>query len=764
MNNLPQVRRKTFTINDVRYYKKSSGWFLATTVDGETVTGTAIIPPYGTFTGDARFEINRYGEQWHMLDLSYPDLEGVTLSLLKGNFIEGIADHKAQSVFECFGVDVWNILEAGAREEDYELEDGRMVNPKTLLQDADGVGPIVSQDMIDSWKENREFFSIAMNAIRCNMKTWQWKRIGKDGVRAAMFDAMVHNRLPHSVYDLVQFGLKFDECDKIALQDWADKPALAMNDPIRLAGIIKFLVADHTVRWGSPYAGGACLPLDAVNELALEEYSVEDILGQLPEDPSHYGLVNYNGFLYPSKYFEKELYIVKAIVRNMKRDTVKKLLVKDEYIQEIAGEDITLSDEQLNAIKTCLANPVSVVLGGPGVGKTTILRVLKDILADYYQEIHLAAFTGAASRRMQLATGHEAKTLHMTFGLSKESTIPMNGGTLIIDEMSMNSSPLMYSVLQNVGPDTRIIFVGDPDQLPPIEWGEPFIQLIETGIVPVARLTKIFRTAEGSKIAEACKMVNEGQIPVGDNDEVIIVEVDNAKKMAEQFMRAWRYYKANFSELGRQSLTPLNKRDIVGRQALNALIQGEDNPFGEEIYGTDIRIGDRVVCTVNNYFKETRNGMTGNAIEATLAAKSLKEALKYADKRQQNQLLEDYFDRDMMVVQYDDEDGVTTYALNEFDEVIPAYSMTIHKSQGNQFDVVIVTLPRLPEPMKLRQIVYTGMSRAKKRLVVISEKGELADCVRNEKKLRRYSQMSNMFLDVYAEEHIDMLGWKEEVI
>ena len=766
MNTDKQTKEKVFTIFTVTHFRQKTGWFRAQTVDGEILLGTSIIPPYGTIRVQAHFKIDpTFGPQWEIQDIVYKDMKAITLTLLKSNFIAGISDFKADSVFDTFGVDIWGILDAGANGEEYELPDGRHVNPKTLLQDANGVGPIVSQDMIDSWRENREYFSIAMNSVRCHLKTWQWRRIAKDGTKSKIFDMMCHSEAPYSVYDLVQFGLKFQECDRLAFEDWDDKPALTPEHPIRLAGVVKFLVADHTTRWDSPFNGSSCLPYAEIEQLAATEYGISDIFEKLPSDFGALGLTMFNNYVYPSSYFETELYLAKFLVRQMKLSRVRTYgHVTPEYLQGISPEGIDLSDEQIAALQRAIQSPVSIILGGPGVGKTTILRVLTDFFETHGEQVHLGAFTGAASRRMQLATNHEASTLHRMLGLGSETPTLITSGTIIIDEMSMNSSRLMWEVFTKVAPNVRVIMVGDPDQLPPIDWGEPFIQFAETNTIPVMRLTKIYRQKHGSSIAEACRLVNAGEVPVGDNEETFILTANKAGDAANRFMKAWRYFKETQPELGRQALTPLNTRPIIGRTALNAVVQAEDNPLGAPIPETPIRVGDRIVQLVNDYEKEVRNGMTGYAYSRTIDAENLLVDLGNATRKSEKNALLDLNSRnDMLVCKFDEDIRYVNYTLDDLGDkdVDIAYAMTVHKSQGNQFDVVVVVLPTLPENMQLRQIVYTAMSRAKKFLVVISEGNTFEKCIKNDRKLRRLSQLSNLFLEAWESETVDMLGWKE---
>jgi exodeoxyribonuclease V alpha subunit len=322
---------------------------------------------------------------------------------------------------------------------------------------------------------------------------------------------------------------------------------------------------------------------------------------------------------------------------------------------------------------------------------------------------------------------------------------------LIIDEASTIPSDLLNMVLQQVREGVRVLFIGDADQLPPVGRGEPFIQIMESGI-PVSRLKTIHRN--DGVIARACRSINEGRMPVMEkgNDNFFLISPDQ-NDIPARILHAEDYFvKQGWTDA--QIITPLNSKGGVGRRDLNLLMQNKRNMFGEEIPFTSIRVGDKVVQLRNNRDLYVFNGMTGKCIKRSDESRMILEAAKKDDKESLLFAGTVFDETHIMTCMFDEEQDDTAYYGKHLKEIDLGYAITVHKSQGNQFDYVFVVIPSALDlgRLAMRQIIYTAASRAKKKLVIFAVAGALEKCIANEDKMRRYSNLSAFIKESDAEE------------
>ena len=391
-----------------------------------------------------------------------------------------------------------------------------------------------------------------------------------------------------------------------------------------------------------------------------------------------------------------------------------------------------LSPSQRVALGQAITSRVFIITGGPGVGKTTLLDALLSIVRAKRVRCLLCAPTGRAAQRLGEATGLEAKTIHRLLeygvggtGFGRNEEKPLDGDLLVVDECSMVDVPLMHALLRAMPKGANLLLVGDVDQLPSVGPGLVLRNLIESGAVPVARLTEIFRQAAASHIITSAHRVNAGELPDleppadGSETDFFFIERDDPARLAATLAELARRripQKWGFDSVRDiQILCPSN-RGPVGTRELNTTLQTALNPprLGDlvaEKFGWQFRLRDKVIQTQNNYDKEVFNGDLG--------------FVERIDP-EESELLVRFESRSVV------------YAFGELDELAPAYAITIHKSQGSEFPVVIIPLAMSQYILLQRNLLYTGLTRGRKLVILVGQKKALATAIRQEGSRARY--------------------------
>ena len=391
----------------------------------------------------------------------------------------------------------------------------------------------------------------------------------------------------------------------------------------------------------------------------------------------------------------------------------------------------TLAPSQQEALKTALTSRVAIITGGPGVGKTTLVNSILLILRAKKVKCLLCAPTGRAAKRLTETTGMEAKTIHRllevdpaTGRFSRNEDKPLDCDLLIIDETSMVDVLLMYALLRALPKTSALILVGDVDQLPSVGPGNALRDLIDSGVVPVVRLTEVFRQAATSKIITSAHLIRQGKMPelrtAESGSDFYFIERDTPEEIAATLVRLVqdRIPKGHKLDTIRdiQVLCPMN-RGSIGVRELNTVLQGALNPVrpGEpaaERFGWRFQVRDKVIQTENDYKKEVFNGDIG--------------VIEKIDPVEQE-----------VSVRFDDR--LVVYDYGELDEVSLAYAVTIHKAQGSEFPAVVIPVAMQHYMLLQRNLVYTGITRAKHLLVVVGQKKALGLAIRNDQSRKRYS-------------------------
>ena len=399
---------------------------------------------------------------------------------------------------------------------------------------------------------------------------------------------------------------------------------------------------------------------------------------------------------------------------------------------------LVLAPGQADAVRVALSSKVSVITGGPGVGKTTIVNTVLSILSAKGVDILLCAPTGRAAKRMSEATGMEAKTIHRLLevdpksgGFKRDGENPLQCDLLVIDETSMVDVMLMRALLAAVPAGAALSIVGDVDQLPSVGPGQVLADIIASGAVPMVRLTEVFRQAAQSRIVTAAHGINRGAIPnlsppEGESDFYFVPAEDPETAAARivELVRTRIPKRFGFDAMRDiQVLCPMN-RGGAGARSLNIELQAALNPAGErkvERFGWTFAPGDKVMQIENDYDKEVYNGDIGQVVDVDPEA---------------GELTARFEGRDLL------------YGFGELDTLVPAYAATVHKSQGSEYPAVVIPVLTQHYAMLRRNLLYTGVTRGKRLVVLVGQKKAVAIAVRNAAGRRRWSRLDEWLAGV----------------
>lgn len=500
-------------------------------------------------------------------------------------------------------------------------------------------------------------------------------------------------------------GVGFKRADEVA-----SKLGYGKEDPRRIRAGLKFALQEQMQA-----AGHCCMPrvmlaakaahknvLDIDIELVKPEIdaAIED--GLIVEDMDA---------LYLPRYREAEEYVADAITSLLR--STRQYVDTDAIVNEAQRQTgIKYNEQQRDAIRMAATEGVMILTGGPGTGKTTTLRGMLAVLTHYGYTYELCAPTGRAAKRMSEMTHQEAKTIHRLLEFqegkfSRDESNPLAADVIICDEASMVDLLLMQSLLKAMKVGAKFIIIGDNDQLPSVGPGRVLGDLIDSGKVPTVKLTQIHRQAEGSYIIYNAHRIINGNFPILDNKnskDFFFDNVEDEEKAAQEVISLVRSrLPAKYPGKEIQVLCP-NRKNSTGCNMLNVIMQEALNPEGPatEYHGTIYRNGDRVMQTKNNYQKGVFNGDVGTVTSA---------------------------DGDSIYVMFDDGNTAQHYADEELGELDLAYATTIHKSQGSEYDIVVIVLMKSASIMLQRNLLYTAVTRAKDVCLIVGQKQAIYTCI-----------------------------------
>ena len=669
-------------------------------------------------TYGSQFEVNSF------MPITPSSLEGIYVYLSSG-MIHGIGEKMAKRIVDKFGVDTLDIIQ----------------NTPERLTEVEGIGMKKVKQIQESYEENRELRNIIIQLSPYGITPNYCLRIYKKYKEKAID---IINKNPYRLAEDVR-GIGFKIADEIASKIGIDK-----YSPERIMqGIIYTL--NQSLASGHTYLPKQILIEQSVKILGVEPKFVENGIMDLAYNQKVH-LENKDGqiLVYLMMYYICENGVCKEIIKLSQHD-IKDLHINiDEEIKIVEKEDnISLAKNQIEAVKEAINNGVTIITGGPGTGKTTTINTIIKIFENNDQKVVLCAPTGRAAKRMSETSNKEAKTIHrlleMGFGSDSEELVffkdeedPIDADVIILDEASMVDIILMYNLLKAVKLGTRVLLVGDSDQLPSVGAGNVLKDIIDSKVIKTVMLNEIFRQARESMIVVNAHKINNGEplfLNVKNKDFFFLRKNTNEEILNEIVglvsERLPNFYKFDKLKVI-QVLTSMRKGDL-GVNNLNIELQKYLNPPNkykqeEEFAKRIFRVGDKVMQIRNNY---TRKWETEDKSESG----------------------EGIYNGDIGYIFHIDKDKKTVYVLfdkvklsaykyDELDELDHSFCTTIHKSQGSEFPVVVIPIVWAPPMLLSRNLLYTAVTRAKKLVVLVGDVRYLEQMIKNNRINDRYSNLS----------------------
>ena len=638
---------------------------------------------------------------------------------LASGIIRGVGPATAKLLVGKFGQETLNIMD----------------NHPDRLIEIDGIGPKRASMIIESYHEHRHSRLIMVYlsglGLTRSMALKIYKRY-EDNAKAVIEDN------PYRLIEDIS-GIGFLTADTIAISMGFQK-----NDEKRIRSGVKYVLMDAETNYGHTYLPLSKLLSEASNILKVEKELIERTLsflimkGELvvEEDAGE-------KIIYLANLYQAEAEIAVRITKLIKIDNEKNY---DDEIERTVNDlyekqGMLLSDNQIKALRCATEKKVCVITGGPGTGKTTLIQCLIQLFSNE-GNIELCAPTGRAAKRMTEATGIDARTIHRLLEYSgdsesfkKNSDDQLDAKTIIVDEMSMVDVFLMRSLLKAIKNGSRLILSGDADQLPSVGAGNVLDDLIESGVVPVVRLTEIFRQAGKSAIVMNAHRINKGENPIVNarDTDFFLERTRSSEKTIESVINLTKTRLPGYLNIDSvkdiQVMAPLKKGDY-GVYHLNEILQNALNPKGIKAElkrgETSFRLGDKVMQTKNNYNVEwTKGEETGEGVfNGDIGY------VTFVDEEDKS-----------LTVAFDDGREVQ-YDAETLEEIELAYCMSVHKSQGSEFEAVVLVLFQGPPMLMTRNLLYTAVTRAKKLVVIVGREECISQMVSNNRITKRYSALS----------------------
>lgn len=625
---------------------------------------------------------------------------------LGSGLIKGVGPKFAKRIVQKFGTDTIEVIES-------EI---------SRLREVEGIGEKRIRQIKDSWEKQKEIKNVMLflqdHGVNTSFAAKIYRQYGNESIEKVKENPF---RLADDIW-----GIGFKTADSIAQKLGFGKEAY-----VRLRSGIMYVLSSLADE-GHVYALKGQLIHKGAKLLEAEEACIVMTLDQMLTDkdlicqeleeekaiylpPFYYAETGVAGKLKKLSQVPAGDRLWGALMEARRKSGNQELSIDVGRIQEKVNMEY--DKIQAEAIRKAAVSKIMVLTGGPGTGKTTTVRGIITAYQAFGLKILLAAPTGRAAKRMTETTGLEAKTIHRLLeckppeGYQKNEEQPLEGDVLIVDECSMIDVILMNSLLKAIPPGMRLILVGDIDQLPSVGAGNVLRDIMDSGMFPVIRLTKLFRQAQTSRIIMNAHRINAGKMPDisnGKNADFFFVDKEDPEEVVREIVRLVknnlsRYYQTPPSQI--QVLTPM-QRGVSGAANLNIALQEALNPVGEGLRrgGFIFRQNDKVMQIRNNYEKEVFNGDIGFIESVDM----------------QDRILKVSFDQRLV-----------EYEVTELEELVHAYATTIHKAQGSEYPIVVMPVLMNHFVMLQRNLIYTGITRAKKILVIVGTKKALSYAVRN---------------------------------
>lgn len=712
-------------IERITYTNPENGYTIAQLkVRGErrkvTVVGNLIDPVPGEIMElQGRWKIHpKYGEQFEVEEYrtTVPATVYGIKKYLGSGLIKGIGPVMAGRIVSRFGKKTLDIIE----------------NNIESLSEIGGIGTKRIEMIKVAWDAQKEIRSVMMflqsHGVSTGYATKIFKQYGDRSIEV----------VTENPYQLATdiFGIGFVTADKIA-----SKLGFPNDSPLRIQAGILYVLNELTddghvyypcpaliekcgeiLEVGRNMIADALVHIASENKIIIER--IDDSVSIDQDDDSGVFLTRYYFSETGISYLLKRLKAMPKATRSI--DPVKAL----KWVQ--GKINFTLADKQAKAIKSAVLNKVMVITGGPGTGKTTIIQAVLKIFKKQDLNILLTAPTGRAAKQMSETTGHPASTIHRMLsynfhigGFQKNEKNPLDCDLLIVDEASMIDTVLMHHVLKAVPPEATMILVGDVNQLPSVGAGNVLNDIIASSIIPVVRLNEIFRQAGQSQIIVNAHRINKGYLPIADaddeNTDFYFINQESPERVLEIILELVANRiptKFGFDRMNDiQVLSPMHK-GVVGAVNLNNQLQQRLNPGKDSIaYGnTNYSLHDKVMQIRNNYDKNVFNGDIGHVVNINRETREL-------------------------TINFDGQQVL--YDFSELDEVVLAYAVTVHKSQGSEYPAVIVPVLTQHYILLQRNLIYTAVTRGRRLVILVGTPKALAIAVKNDKTRKRFTRLKN---------------------
>ncbi|HVC44393.1 MAG TPA: ATP-dependent RecD-like DNA helicase [Candidatus Binataceae bacterium] len=705
------------TLDQLLYVNEASGYVVAVVERSDDQGARGRITVVGNFGAveigaglrlSGRFEKHpRYGEQFRVEDFETVRPAGVNaLERYLASEIKGVGPAIARRIVERFGEELPAVLDTAPER----------------LHEVRGLPRAVAQRIALAWRDASGLREVTVFLRGHGIAAAHARRIHKVYGR----DSLATIRADPYILARTIIGIGFRTADAIA-----EKLGVPRNS-IQRARAAMLFVLERMADEGHVFAPFGYLEHQFQSALELEPGLAREALGDLIQSGDLVAdTVDDHPAVYLARLHEAEVTVAERIAMLVAGRPMGSAVIARAMEAARQAGGVVLSAEQRRALEYALKAKVAVITGGPGTGKTTLLRSLIAALDSAGLKPTLAAPTGRAARRLAEACGREARTIHRLLEFAPETgeflrteKFPLRTNFLIVDEASMMDLELAASLLRALTPGSSILLVGDRDQLPSVGPGSVLKDVIASGLVPVVQLEQVYRQARESLIVANAHRLNRGEMPETPNEaegDFFFFEraspddVLGTIKELVQNRLVGRFGIADPREI--QVLTPMN-RGPLGTQALNRELQALLNPHGRELRAGDRRFreGDRVIQLRNNYDKLIFNGAIGRVISIDAA-------------------------RGRVGAHFDE--GPAEYDLADLDELGLAYAISIHKSQGSQYPAVVIPIHQSHFLMLRRNLIYTAITRAERVCVLVGTRSALSQAVRNEDERRRFSRLAD---------------------
>ena len=678
----------------------------------------------------------KYGEQVSVQNVKVllPNTKEGIKKYLSSGLIRGIGPITADLIVEKFGETTLDIIE---------------FNPMKLVE-VKGVSENKAMQIAETFRDIKQMQNSVMFLQRYEISTNMAVKIYKT------YLDKTEEVLKTNPYKLVEDvdGIGFLSADRIA-----QKIGIAKDSPFRFRAGVLYALKQNSDKNGNTYITKQLLISEVAKILGIdtETNKIDDILQVLLEECKIKEFVQEDEpcVMLTNYYFMENMSAQKLL--RLKYDFgEQKLDLSDDIKEYELVNDIYLHSRQIDAVNMAVNNGVSVITGGPGTGKTTIVRCLLSCFKKLGKKCMLLAPTGRASKRLSDSTDEDASTIHRALELnfqteegksvfSRNEDNPLFADVIIVDEVSMVDSQLMYNLLRAVKYGSQVVLVGDKDQLPSVGAGNVLGDILSSGVIPVVELTEIYRQANKSYIITNAHLINDGKMPILDNtsDDFFF----ESRKEPEEIlhtcialvtMRLPKYFHIEPEKI--QVLAPM-KIGVCGVDNLNKELQKMINParvdkLEIQLPNTTYRVGDKVMQTANNYEQEWEKILPEGIFEHGRGvfngdSGTIKNISTLTGE---------------ITVEF--EDGRTAiYAKEDINELMLSYAITIHKSQGSEFPVVVMPIISGTSTILTRNLLYTAVTRAKKTVVLVGTKQNIARMVHNNYTVKRYSMLKRFLIE-----------------